>query len=241
MDALLDSCPGSGCLRPAARPCASQARLSGWSHPFRARLWAGPDRPGRARRLRVGAAVSRAGDRPRDPSFLLTSRNGTAVEQVSAGIGGGPDLAIELAAARMGVLSVEQIAEKLDDPLRLLTTSGRTALPRQQTLRASAGVELRAPRRAQRMLFERLSVFAGGWTLEAVEAVGASDGIEEHDVLDLLSWLVDKSLVMAEVAGGGRGLVVPDAGDGPPVRAGATGGERRGADVRRRHAKNTTW
>ena len=117
----------------------------------------------------------------------------------------GIPLAIELAAARMGVLSVEQIAERLDDSLRLLTAGGRTAAPPSDA-EGDAGLEPRAARRARAEAVRRLSVFAGGWTLEAAEAVGAGDGIEQDDVLDLLSRLVDKSLVVAEARRGGRAL-----------------------------------
>jgi predicted ATPase len=135
--------------------------------------------------------------RQRDPSFVLTPRNARAVAQICRRLDGIP-LAIELAAARAGVLSAEKIAERLDDSLRLLTGGGRSAVPRHQTLRATLDWSHELLAGPERKLFGRLSVFAGGWTLEAAEAVGAGDGIEGGDVLDLLGRLVDKSLVMVE-------------------------------------------
>jgi DNA-binding CsgD family transcriptional regulator/tetratricopeptide (TPR) repeat protein len=101
------------------------------------------------------------------------------------------------------VLAPEQIVARLEDRSRLLTGGSRTAPPRQQTLRATLGwsYDLLAP--PERRLFERLAVFAGGWTLDAAEAVCGADGIEPADVLDLLTRLVDKSLVIAEPGAGG--------------------------------------
>ena len=96
----------------------------------------------------------------RDPSFVLSAANGPAVAQVCRRLEGIP-LAIELAAARVGVLSVERIAERLDDSLRLLTTGGRTALPRQRTLRATLEWSYELLGEPERKLFGRLSVFAG--------------------------------------------------------------------------------
>jgi predicted ATPase/class 3 adenylate cyclase len=130
------------------------------------------------------------------PDFQLDQRRATAVADVCDRLDGIP-LAIELAAVHARVLSVENIAERLIDRLRLLTRGSRSALPRQQTLRASIdwSYELLTP--AERELFCRLSVFAGGWSLEAAEAVGAdaNAGSASADVLDLLSNLVEKSLV----------------------------------------------
>jgi predicted ATPase len=99
----------------------------------------------------------------------------------------------------MGALSVEQISERLGDAVGFLTTGERTRAPRQRTLRATLEWGHRLLGGPEQDLFERLSVFAGGWTLEAAEAVGSGRGSEEGDVLDLLSLLVDKSLVVAEV------------------------------------------
>src|SRR5207244_555025 len=106
-------------------------------------------------------------------SFAVTQANAPAVVQVCERLDGIP-LAIELAAARVKALPVEKINERLDDMFRLLTGGSRTALPRQQTLRALIDWSYDLLSEAERMLLRRLSVFAGGWTLEAAEAVCAS-------------------------------------------------------------------
>ncbi len=131
------------------------------------------------------------------PAFRLTPQNALAVMQISHRLDGIP-LAIELAAARVRVLTVEQIAERLDDRFRLLSGGSRTALPRQQTLLATMDWSYGLLEDKERMLFRRLSVFAGTCTLEASERVCAGDGLEPHEVLDLLTRLVDKSLVVVE-------------------------------------------
>ena len=133
------------------------------------------------------------------PAFKVTQANSPAITQICHRLDGIP-LAIELAAARVKVLSVEQIAERLDDRFRLLTGGSRTALPRQQTLRALIDWSYQLLSEQECLLFRRLAVFVGGWTLEAAEAV-CSDregGIGSGDILDLLSHLVDKSLVIVE-------------------------------------------
>jgi predicted ATPase/class 3 adenylate cyclase len=135
------------------------------------------------------------------PSFAVTNQNAPAVAQVCHRLDGIP-LAIELAAARVKALSVEQIAARLDDRFRLLTGGSRTALPRQQTLRAAIDWSYALLSEPERAVLRRLSVFAGGWALEAAEAVCSGDGLEDFGVLDLLCQLVDKSLVLAEEQGG---------------------------------------
>jgi predicted ATPase/DNA-binding SARP family transcriptional activator len=140
--------------------------------------------------------------RHRNPDFSLTSENANAVARICEQLEGIP-LAIELAAARVG-LSVEQIAARLDDSLRLLSAGSRTASPRQRTLRGTLDWSHALLSEPERRLFCRLSVFAGGWTLEAAEVVGAEGDTEQDEVLDLLSRLVEKSLVVAEATGGGR-------------------------------------
>jgi predicted ATPase/DNA-binding SARP family transcriptional activator/Tfp pilus assembly protein PilF len=123
-----------------------------------------------------------------------------AVAQICARLDGIP-LAIELAAARTAVLSPKQIAARLDDRFRLLTTGSRTALPRHQTLRATVewSHDLLDP--SERILFRRLAVFAGGFLLEAAEAVCSGGGVDEGDVLDLLAQLVSKSVVLMDDRG----------------------------------------
>ncbi len=132
-----------------------------------------------------------------NPEFALTDDNAAAVVEICHRLDGIP-LAIELAAARVRAMSVQSIAERLDDRFRLLRGGDRTALPRQQTLRALIdwSHDLLSP--GQQILFRRLAVFAGGFTLEAAEAVGAGPGIEESAILDFLTDLVEKSLVRVD-------------------------------------------
>jgi predicted ATPase/class 3 adenylate cyclase len=129
-----------------------------------------------------------------NPGFQLTDQNAPAMVQICRRLDGIP-LAIELAAARVSALSVEQIASRLSDRFRLLTGGSRTALPRQQTLRASIDWSYQQLSDTERMLLGRLSIFAGGWTLEAAESICAQDGIGTGETLDILTSLVKKSLV----------------------------------------------
>ena len=131
------------------------------------------------------------------PTFTLTARNATAVAQICHHLDGIP-LAIELAAARMRALSVAQIAARLDDRFNLLTVGSRTALPRQQTLRATIDWSYELLPEAECKLLCRLSVFINGWTLAAAEQVGSDKAIQKNQILDLLTRLVDKSLVIME-------------------------------------------
>jgi predicted ATPase/DNA-binding CsgD family transcriptional regulator len=132
----------------------------------------------------------------RDPFFELTPGNGQAVAQVCRRLEGIP-LAIELAAGRMGVLSAEQLALRLEDFLKLLT-GGPTADHRHRTLRATLEWSHDLLSEPERVLFRWLSVFVGGWTLEAAEEVCSGEGVDQYEVLELLSELVDKSLVVVE-------------------------------------------
>ncbi len=134
------------------------------------------------------------------PAFRVTEKNAPAVTDICHRLDGIP-LAIELAAARTRALSVDSISARLNDRFRLLVTGDQTVLPRQRTLRALIdwSYDLLPPK--ERALFQRLSVFAGGWTLQSVELVGAGGEIEQTEVLDLLTHLVEKSLVVMEVGG----------------------------------------
>src|SRR5215213_1427703 len=134
--------------------------------------------------------------RGRDPTFSLSPQNALAVAEICWRLEGIP-LAIELAAARVGTLSLEQISQRLEDSMKLLTGGRKTQLAKQQTLRGALDWSFELLSESERRVFRRLSVFAGGWTLEAAEAVGVGGGIEEGEVLDLLSGLVEKSLVVA--------------------------------------------
>ncbi|HEX5838800.1 MAG TPA: adenylate/guanylate cyclase domain-containing protein, partial [Anaerolineales bacterium] len=129
------------------------------------------------------------------PHFVVDKDNAPFIAQICYRLDGIP-LAIELAAARVRMLSVEQISKRLDDRFRLLTGGARTALPRQQTLRALIDWSYSLLTENESLLLCRLAVFAGGWTLEAAEEVCAGDGIEAFDILDLLTQLVNKSLVV---------------------------------------------
>jgi predicted ATPase/class 3 adenylate cyclase/DNA-binding XRE family transcriptional regulator len=131
------------------------------------------------------------------PAFKLTKTNALAVAQICRRLDGIP-LAIELAAARVKGLSVEQIAERLDDRFSLLNTGSRAALPRHQTLRATIDWSYNLLSEKERLLFSRLSVFAGGWTVESATEVCLVVQLEERDVLNLLLNLADKSLVISE-------------------------------------------
>jgi predicted ATPase/DNA-binding CsgD family transcriptional regulator len=132
--------------------------------------------------------------------FELTDENAPVVARLCRRLDGMP-LAIELAAARVRVLSVEQISERLDDRFRLLATNSRTTVPRHKALRATMDWSHDLLSENEQVLFRRLSVFAGGFTLEVAEQVCAGEGIERDDILDLLSRLVDRSLVVVEERG----------------------------------------
>jgi predicted ATPase len=131
------------------------------------------------------------------PGFILTDENSIAITQICLRLDGIP-LALELAAARLRMLPVEQIAARLNDSFRLLTGGSRMVLPRHQTLQALIDWSYELLTRAERVVFRRLAVFAGGWTLEAAEAVCIGEGIKTDEVFDLLAHLLDKSLVLAE-------------------------------------------
>jgi DNA-binding CsgD family transcriptional regulator/tetratricopeptide (TPR) repeat protein len=135
--------------------------------------------------------------RGRDPAFSLGPQNAPTVAEICARLEGIP-LAIELAAARAGTLSLEQIAERLGSSLELLTRGGRTAVPRHRTLKATLDWSHDLLSEPEKIVFRRLSPFAGGWMLEAAEAVTSSEGVAEEEVLDLLYGLAEKSLVVAE-------------------------------------------
>jgi non-specific serine/threonine protein kinase len=175
--------------------------------------------------VRQSAAVQLFVDRARiaDPAFAVAPANATAIAQICQRLDGIP-LALELAAARLKVLNVGQIADRLDDRFRLLTGGSRTALPRQQTLRATLDWSYNLLSEPERRTLRRLSVFSAGCNLEAAEAVcsgvlGARSWVlgdegwrsptslpntqhlapsTHEDVLDLLSQLVDKSLVLVD-------------------------------------------
>jgi predicted ATPase/class 3 adenylate cyclase len=131
------------------------------------------------------------------PDFHVTDDNAATVAEICRRLDGMP-LAIELAAARVRALSVTEILGSLHDRFRLLTGGGRTAVRRQQTLRASVDWSHALLTGPELVLFRRLAVFMGGFDLDAARAVTASGDVERYQVLDQLTLLVDKSLVVAE-------------------------------------------
>jgi predicted ATPase/class 3 adenylate cyclase/DNA-binding CsgD family transcriptional regulator len=131
--------------------------------------------------------------------FTVTDDSAATVAEICARLDGMP-LAIELAAARVRALSVAEILDSLHDRFRLLTGGARTAVRRQQTLRASVDWSHALLTETERIVLRRLAVFLGGFDLDAAQAVAGADGLQRYQVLDQLTLLVDKSLVMAENA-----------------------------------------
>ena len=136
------------------------------------------------------------------PDFVVGEGNAALVEEICRRLDGMP-LAIELAAARVRALSLAQITDSLHDRFRLLTGGARTAVRRQQTLRGSVDWSHALLTEPEQVLFRRLAAFVGGFDLEAAQAVGASSDVETYQLLDQLSLLVDKSLVVADDGGDG--------------------------------------
>ena len=233
VDALLSSCPGMRVLATSREPLEMTGEVC-W--PVRPLSMPTADYRHAIESLAGYESVRLFVERTRSrlPGFELTPANSRPVAEVCRKLGGIP-LAIELATARVAVLAVEQVADRLDDSLGLLTGGSRTADPRHQTLRAALDWSYDLLSETERKLFGRLSVFAGGWTFEAAEAVGAGEGTEEEDVLDLLGRLVSKSLITVQA---GRPGVVRY-GTLEPIRQYAwekleQSGEAE--EVRRRHA-----
>jgi predicted ATPase/DNA-binding CsgD family transcriptional regulator len=131
------------------------------------------------------------------PDFTVSEENTATVSEICRRLDGMP-LAIELAAARVRALTLDEILDGLHDRFRLLTGGARRAVRRQQTLHASVDWSHALLTQAERVLLRRLSVFLGGFDLQAAHAVAADDGVERFEVLDQLSLLVDKSLLTAE-------------------------------------------
>src|SRR5688572_6178622 len=129
--------------------------------------------------------------------FLLTMENASAVAKICSQLDGIP-LAIELAAARVNMFSTEQVAARLQESFNLLTTGNRTALPRHQTLQAAIDWSYNLLSPTEQNLFRRLSVFVNGWTLEAATSICSDAGIRSEDIFDLLTQLINKSLVNIE-------------------------------------------
>jgi predicted ATPase/class 3 adenylate cyclase/DNA-binding CsgD family transcriptional regulator len=150
-----------------------------------------------------GEAIELFIDRARHarPDFSLTDDTAAVAGEICARLDGVP-LAIELAAARVRALSLAEILESLHDRFRLLTGGARSAVRRQQTLRASVDWSHALLTQPERVLLRRLAVFMGGFNFDAAQAVAGHDEVERFQVLDQLTLLVDKSLVVADDAGG---------------------------------------
>ncbi|CAG1771967.1 partial Putative HTH-type transcriptional regulator, partial [uncultured bacterium] len=148
-----------------------------------------------AARLFLDRAVAAQAD------FAASDRTSPAIAQICYRLDGLP-LAIELAAARVKVLAVDQIAARLDDRFTLLSFGERTAPDRHQTLRAMIDWSYGLLAQLEKTLFRRLAVFAGGWTLEAAQAVCGSDDLDPQVMLDVLTRLIDKSLVQVRKRNG---------------------------------------
>jgi non-specific serine/threonine protein kinase len=195
-EALLRACPHLRIMATSREPLGL-AGESRWRVPSLA--VPGADQAASPTAVARCAAVRLFVERVRavQPAFALTAANAAAVAEVCARLDGIP-LALELAAARLSALGMAELAARLDQQLRLLTGGSRTALPRQRTLQATVAWSYDLLTSQEQTLFARLSVFAGGWSLEAAETVGADEIIAAEAVLDLLARLVDKSLVLAE-------------------------------------------
>jgi predicted ATPase/DNA-binding CsgD family transcriptional regulator len=196
-NALLIACPRVRLLASSREPlgCAGEAVIVVPSLPFPEQTQTIID----LERLGGYAALALFTDRARlvFPTYQLTPHNVSAVTRVCRRLDGIP-LAIEMAAARMATLTADQLADRLDDAFRLLTSGNRTALARHQTLRGTIDWSYQLLTEAERLLLQRLSAFAGGWTLEAAEAVCSGAGLEPGAVMEVLTALVAKSMVISD-------------------------------------------
>ena len=196
VEVLLQNCPGLAVLATSREPLGAPGEVT-WRVPS----LPVPDvahLPG-LEEFRLYDSVRLFVDRARHHQldFALTAENQAAVAQICSRVDGIP-LALELAAARVTALTTEQIATRLSDQYALLTGGARTALSRQQTLRAAVDWSYLLLDAEERLLLERLGVFAGGFGIEDVEGVCAGDDLPAGRVLDLITRLVDKSLVLHE-------------------------------------------
>ena len=185
---LLAACPQFKILATSREPLGVPGELS----------WRVPSLP------LADEAVELFTDRARRArsNFVVGEDNAALVYEMCERLDGMP-LAIELAAARVRALSLRQIVDSLHDRFRLLTGGARTAVRRQQTLRASVDWSHALLTQPEQVLFRRLAAFAGGFDLDGAQAVGASTDAESYQLMDQLSLLVDKSLVVADDTGAG--------------------------------------
>jgi len=181
--ALLEACPGLTLLATSREPIGVAGEVS----------WRVPSLP------LTDQAIELFTDRARRarPDFVVDESNSTAVAEICRRLDGVP-LAIELAAARVRALSLTEILDSLHDRFRLLTGGARTAVRRQQTLRASVDWSHALLTEPERVLFRRLAAFMGGFDLDAAQAVAGGGEVERYQVLDQLTLLLDKSLVVTD-------------------------------------------
>ena len=184
-DTLLANCPRVRILATSREP-----------------LRAGGEQVYRIPSLSAGDSIALFSDRARavDHRFALTDDVAPAVAELCQRLDGIP-LAIELAAARVDSLSIAALLERLEARFRVLAGGGRTALPRQQTMRATIDWSYDLLSAREQRVFERLSIFAGGCTVASAQAVCAGEDAATAKVYDLISSLVDKSMVVAEFDG----------------------------------------
>ena len=187
IDALLSACPTLTLLTTSREPIGVPGEVS-WRVPSLSL---------------ADEAIELFTDRARHarPDFVVDDDNAAAMAEICTRLDGLP-LAIELAAARVRALSLAEIVESLHDRFRLLTGGARTAVRRQQTLRASVDWSHALLTEPEQVLFRRLAVFSGGFDLDAAQAVAGGGDVQRYQVLDQLSLLVDKSLVVTDDTGG---------------------------------------
>lgn len=206
VEMLLRTCPGLSIIATSREPLGILGETVWPVVPLRV---PDPERVNSAGNLLEVESVQLFVERARsaDPTFKATAQSLAAIARICYRLDGIP-LAIELAAARVKVLSVEQIESRLSDRFRLLTGGGRAAPARQKTLRATIDWSYDLLSGPERMLLQRLSMFSGSFDLEGTTAVGAGGKIPSDDVLDLLAQLVDRSLVLADSPASGAGSEV---------------------------------
>jgi len=200
--ALLEACPTLRILATSREPLGIDGETAWIVPPL---SLAGVRATNEAPRAEAGIAASVRSEavelfvaraQAASPGFALTAENAAAVEDICRRLDGLP-LAIELAAARLRALTAQQVAEHLDDRFHLLTGGNRMAPERHQTLEATLDWSYVLLTESERKVLQRLSVFAGGCTLQAAETVCSGDDIAPGEILDVLSHLVDKSLLLA--------------------------------------------
>jgi predicted ATPase/DNA-binding CsgD family transcriptional regulator len=197
IETLLRACPGLQVLATSREPLRVAGEIA-WRVPSLSLPWPPQPTPGEpgVQSEAVRLFLARASEAA--PTFAVTEQNKACIARVCYRLDGIP-LALELAATRVTVLSVDQIADELDDRFRLLVGGKRTAVPRQQTLQATFDWSFDLLSDPEQAVLRRLAPFAGGFGLDAARAVCSGGDVAQEDVLDHLTRLVDKSLIAADV------------------------------------------